>query len=59
MLVECKLSGEGDTRALERFGEKLGVKERYLVGDGKKDFYDKSSGVRHIPAARFLRGLCV
>ncbi len=59
MLVECKLSGEGDTRALERFGEKLGVKERYLVGDGKTDYFDKSTGVRHIPAARFLRGLRV
>jgi hypothetical protein len=60
MLVECKHSGEGDTKALERFGDKLGVKERYLVGlAGGKDFFDRSTGVRHIPAARFLPALRV
>jgi predicted AAA+ superfamily ATPase len=60
MLVECKLSGEGETRALERFGEKLGVKERYLVGlNGGRDFLDKRTGVRVIPAARFLPGLSI
>jgi predicted AAA+ superfamily ATPase len=60
MLVECKLSGDGDTRAMERFGEMLGVKERYLVGfSGKRDFLDKATGVRNIPAARFLRALAV
>lgn len=60
MLVECKLSGEGETKALERFGEKLGVKERYLVGlTGKRDYVDKAAGVRFIPAARFLRALAV
>jgi uncharacterized protein len=57
MLVECKLSGEGDPRPIERFGERLGVKERYMVGmAGSRDFVDRATGVRFIPAGQVFEG---
>ena len=60
MLVECKLSSPGPLNALQRFGEALGVKERYMVTlTGDRDFLDRDTGVRVIPAAWFLPGMGV
>lgn len=58
MLVECRLSGAGNLTALNYFSQKLGVTKRYLVTlDGKEDWEDRRTGIRAIPAARFLMGL--
>ena len=60
MLVECKLSSPGSLDVLRRFGEAVGVKDRYVVTlTGDRDFLDRETGVRVIPAARFLPGMGV
>jgi predicted AAA+ superfamily ATPase len=57
-LVEAKLSpGEGHA-PLAYFGERLGVRRRFLVTLGSsQDHEDRNSGVRVIPAERFLMAL--
>jgi len=58
MLVECKLSAPDGLGSLRRFGHSLGVKERYLVTLAEnRDYLDRESGVRVIPAVKFLLGL--
>jgi hypothetical protein len=60
MLVECKLSGGNSLEPLRRFGDALDVKERYLVTlDSGRDYLDRETGVRVVPAAKFLPGLGV
>lgn len=56
-LVECKAS-PGDSTHLAYFAEKLGVPLRFLVTlTDSRDFVDKRTRVRTIPAARFLTAL--
>ena len=58
MLVESKLTAELVFTGLNYFGEKLGVGKRFLVTlHGTSDFEDRRTGVRTIPASRFLMGL--
>lgn len=58
LLVECKLRPEGALGGLRYFGAKLGLTNMYLVSaQGKDDHVDRHSGVRVIPASRFLMGL--
>jgi predicted AAA+ superfamily ATPase len=56
LLVECKLGGNYRFGHLNYFADKLGIKtRRYMVTlTGGDDYVDKASGVRVIPAARFL-----
>lgn len=55
LLVECKLEPGGSQRSIAHFGKKLDLASRYVVTRaGAKDYFDKESGVRTIPAARFL-----
>ena len=58
LLVECKLTDDRSFTSLNYFGQKLGVDRRLLVTlrDGK-DYEDRRTGVRVIPASRFLMGL--
>jgi len=58
VLVECKIRPDNYFTALNYFGEKLKVKNRFLVtlSDGE-DYEDRRTGVRVIPAERFLMGL--
>ena len=58
LLVECKTSDTGGLRIEQRFADKLGVSHRFRVTlDSSKDYLDKPTGVRVIPAERFLAGL--
>jgi len=55
LLVECKLEPGGSHGGLAYFGRKLDLEARYLVTyAGSKDYVDKETRVRTIPAARFL-----
>jgi hypothetical protein len=54
-LVECKLTAPRSHRHLVRFAERLSVKQRYCVTLSEKDDYeDRRTGVRVLPASRFL-----
>ena len=56
LLVECKLGGNYQLGHLNYFGERLGITtHRYMVSlTGTDDYVDKATGIRVIPAARFL-----
>jgi predicted AAA+ superfamily ATPase len=57
LLIEAKLSG-GETGPLRYFGDRLGVASRFLVSqESAGESYDRASGVRVLPAARFLGAL--
>jgi len=56
-MVECKLTG-GPARALNYFGERLGVKQKFLVTlDDSHHYLDKSTNIHVIPAGKFLTAL--
>ena len=56
-MVECKISN-GPSRALCYFGERLNVKQRFLVTmNDRHHYFDRKSGVEVVPARRFLMGL--
>ena len=54
--MECKLGGNYQFGHLNDFGERLGIAtHRYMVSlTGTDDYVDKATGIRVIPAARFL-----
>jgi len=56
LLVECKLGGNYAFGHLQHFAGKLGIKDqKYMVSmTGQDDYVDKTTGVRVIPAQRFL-----
>ncbi len=59
LLVECKLSEADGLGTLAFFGDKLDVPNRFLVTlTGRKDYTDKQTGIRVMPAAKFLMGFC-
>ncbi len=56
-LVECKLK-KGPSKPLNYFGDRLNVKQRFLVTKNDPSHYlDKKTGVHVIPAAKFLMAL--
>lgn len=56
--VETRLSGGGGLKPLRYFADRLGVTGRYLVtGDDALDYEDRLTGVRVVPASRFLMAL--
>ena len=57
-LVETKLNHGDNLTSLNYFADRLKVKKKYVVAKGeKKDYLDRNSGVRVIPASKFLMGL--
>jgi len=58
MLVEAKVGKPDNFGSLRYFGEKLGVKEKYMVClEDKHDYLDRASGVTVIPAAKFFAAM--
>jgi len=58
MLVEAKLRHGDSLTALNYFARRLEVNKKFVVcEDGGKDHMDRKSGVRVVPASRFLMGL--
>lgn len=56
--VETRLSGGGGLKPLRYFADRLGVQHRYLVTmDDAQDYEDRATGVRVVPASRFLMAL--
>jgi len=56
-MVECKLKN-APAKALQYFGDRLGVKHKFLVTlDASSHYLDKKSGVHVIPAGKFLMAL--
>ena len=56
-MVECKLR-PGSTRALQYFGDRLEVAQRYqVVGTESDPWLDRKTGVLTLPASRFLMAL--
>jgi uncharacterized protein len=56
-MVECKLK-KGASQPLNYFGNRLAVKQKYLVTmDNSHHFIDKKTGVHIIPASKFLMAL--
>jgi len=56
--VETRLSGGGGLKPLRYFADKLRIQHRYLVTmDDALDYQDRSTGVRIVPASRFLMAL--
>ncbi len=54
-LIECKLNASRNHAHLVRFGELLNLKQRYVVTLSERDDYkDRHTGVRVLPASRFL-----
>lgn len=57
-LVECNLSPPKRLIHLNYFADRLGVDQRYCVTlSDKRDYQDKRTGVRVIPAGKFLMAL--
>ncbi|MBI2502603.1 MAG: ATP-binding protein [Candidatus Latescibacteria bacterium] len=57
-LVECKRSAPKNFTHLQYFAGKLGVADRYCVTlAADRDYQDRQTGIRVIPAGRFLLGL--
>lgn len=57
-LVECKAGAPGGLGHLRYFGGKLGVEQRYCVTPlDQHDYLDRKTGVRVVPARRFLMAL--
>ncbi len=58
MLVECKMSAVRNFTPLKYFANKMGIKRVYLVTMERGDDYeDKRTGIRVIPAVKFLGAL--
>ena len=58
-LVECKLAVSKNLSHLNRFASTLGVTQKFCVTrNDRSDFVDRSTGVRVIPASKFLTALC-
>ncbi len=58
ILVETKVNHGDSLTSLNYFADKLGVNEKYVVClNDKKDYIHRNSGVRVIPASRFLMSL--
>ena len=58
LLVECKFKNDRDLTPLNYYKQKLDVPQCFLVTlEGKEDYEDRRTGVRVIPAARFLMAL--
>ena len=54
-LVECKLTAPRNHGHLVRFADLLNVRQRYVVALSERDDYlDRRTGVRVLPASRFL-----
>ncbi len=57
-MVECKLSPPKRLIHLNYFADRLGVDQRYCVTlSDRRDYQDKRTGVRVIPAGKFLMAL--
>jgi hypothetical protein len=58
LIVECKLTKPKNFTHLHYFAERLKIKNRYLVINSKDfDYLDKKTGIRIIPAEKFLMAL--
>ncbi|MBS0617580.1 MAG: DUF4143 domain-containing protein, partial [Spirochaetes bacterium] len=58
MLLEAKVGKPDNFGPLRYFGEKLGVKEKYMVClEERHDYFDRASGVSVIPAAKLFAAL--
>jgi predicted AAA+ superfamily ATPase len=57
VLVECKRSADRNFGRLRYFAERLAVPASFLVTLDAADFIDSDSGIRVIPAGRFLAAL--
>lgn len=57
-MVECKLSARKEFTPLNYFADKLGVVQRYYVTrSDQHDYQDKRTGIRVVPANKFLMAL--
>ena len=57
-LVECTAGAPGGFGHLRYFGGKLGIDQRYCVTPlDQHDYLDRNTGVRVVPASRFLMAL--
>ena len=56
-LVECKLGKPGGFTHINYFADRLGIEQKYCVCLSDHDYQDKRSGVRVIPAGKFLMAL--
>ena len=58
LLVECKIKNDRDFTSLNYYKQKLNVPQCFLVTfDEGEDYEDRRTGIRVIPAARFLMAL--
>ncbi|MBI5584358.1 MAG: DUF4143 domain-containing protein [Deltaproteobacteria bacterium] len=58
LLVECKIKNDRNLTSLNYYKRKLNVPQSFLVTlEGKAEFEDRRTGIRVIPADRFLMGL--
>jgi predicted AAA+ superfamily ATPase len=58
LLVECTINNDRSMTSLKYYKQKLDVSQSFLVTlEGKAEFEDHRTGIRVIPAERFLMGL--
>ena len=57
LAVECKLQAPRRATHLRYFADKLNVAQRYVVTLQGDDYLERTSGVRFVPASRFLMAL--
>ena len=57
MLVECKKGADRNFGRMRYFAEKLAVQACFQVTRDESDYLDRDTGVRMIPASRFLTAL--
>ena len=58
LLVECKIKNDRNFTSLNYYKLKLNVQQCFLVTmEVEEDYEDRRTGVRVIPAARFLMAL--
>jgi hypothetical protein len=56
--VECKIKNDRNFTALNYYKQKLKIQQCFLVTlEEREDYEDRRTGVRVIPAARFLMAL--
>lgn len=57
-LVECKVGAPKGLGHLRYFADKLGIEQRYCVtASDQHDYLDRTTGVRVVPASKFLMAL--
>ena len=57
-LVECKVGAPKGLGPLRYFADKLGIEQRYCVtASDQHDYLDRTTGVRVVPASKFLMAL--